>query len=332
MPSEDVTSSNGTVAYHALQAEVRAALDAATAFLERQQLASGEFTVLASTDPALVQGCTPDPSVFPTAVITHCLSFWRPAAKLAARAQQFLLSEQDANGLWRHWTRRHRHYRLIPPDLDDTCCASAALAGVTDHLRSNRQLVLANRDPTGLFFTWFAPRLQWSSPDLIKLMLAQLRRPLALYLFFKHSSAAPNDIDAVVNANTLFYLGEFPGREVVVAQLLDILRQGRECECDKWYSNPFVVWYFFARALASAAPEAGSLIVSRLLTAEPSKCFATWLCRSGPVSGALSRQTTLPNLPRRSALRAAKANSIFPLPLNPESGQTVRRPPGGRDV
>ena len=35
-------------------------------------------------------------------------------------------------------------------------------------------------------------------------------------------------------------------------------RPPRERSCDKWYDNPFVVRYFFSRALAPIAPEAGT--------------------------------------------------------------------------
>jgi hypothetical protein len=90
-----------------------------------------------------------------------------------------------------------------------------------------------------------------------------------LRAFFRSTSASPGDVDAVVNANCLFALGAFPGHETIVGYLLSELRAHRESSCDKWYENPFVVWYFFSRALSRLAPEAGDLIVQRLAAATP---------------------------------------------------------------
>ena len=65
-----------------------------------------------------------------------------------------------------------------------------------------------------------------------------------MYAFFTRTSAKPFDADAVVNANVLFYLGAIPA---VVDELLAVLREDRERHCDKWYDNPFVIWYFFGK-------------------------------------------------------------------------------------
>lgn len=197
---------------------------------------------------------TLDPSVFPTALAAYSLSFAPRAAMVRERAVDFLVAEMEPHGLWKHWTRAHPYHRQLPPDLDDTSCASTALALAGRTFPDNRALLLRNRNREGLFRTW-------------KLTLAQLRHPLVAFTFFTKTSARPFDADAVVNANTLHYLGGVPE---VAQHLVRILRENREPHCDKWYENPFAIWYFFSRALQRTAPEAGELIVKKITAAKPS--------------------------------------------------------------
>jgi len=221
------------------------ALARAIAFLERNQLPTGELRVFASGKP--------DPSVFPTAIAAHSLSFAPAAREVQQRALDFLEAEMDPRGVWRHWSRAHPHHELIPPDLDDTSCASAALLRAGRAFPDNRPLLLKNRNQRGLFRTW-------------KL---SLRHPLATFMFFRTTSAKPFDVDAVVNANVLHYLGDIPETRPVVEHLLRVLRTDGERSCDKWYERPFVVWYFFSRALRTIAPEAGELLSPRIRNAQP---------------------------------------------------------------
>ncbi len=232
-----------------MRSAITDALDRAIAFLERSQLPSGELRVLASGKP--------DPSIFPTALAAHALSFAPGAAKVRERALDFLLSEMEPHGLWKHWTREHPYHHQLPPDLDDTSCASAALVRGGRTFPDNRALLLRNRNRRGLFYTW-------------KLTLAQLRHPLVCFAFFTKTSAKPFDVDAVVNANALHYLGDAPE---VVEHLLRILRENRESQCDKWYENPFAIWYFFSRALHGSTPEAGELIAAKIAAAKPSNAL-----------------------------------------------------------
>ena len=242
---------------------LNSALARAVAYLEAAQLPSGELPVYASTDPTLAERCELDPSIFPTALAAHCLSLCAEGARVAARAHEFLLAEMDGNALWRHWTRAHPHYRSLPPDLDDTSCASAALVQAGRPIPDNRALLLANRARDGRFFTWVVPRPRWTGSRHLRLVLRQLRHLPTLVMFFRLTSAKPYDIDACVNANALHHLGRFPGEEAVVAWLLQVLRDRAERQCDKWYENPFVVRYFLSRALAGRAPQAGPLIAAR---------------------------------------------------------------------
>lgn len=226
-----------------MSALTREAIVRGVDFLRHVQLPGGELPVLASG--------TPDPAVFPTAVMAHSLSFVAAANDVREHALDFLAGEMEPRGVWKHWPRAHPHHRFLLPDLDDTACASAALRQAGRPVPDNRALLLKNRSRHGLFRTW----------------ILDYRRPLAMYAFFTQTSAKPFDVDAVANANVLFYLGEAPD---VVDHLLAVLRDDGERHCDKWYENPFVIWYFFARALPSISREASDLLVQKIAAATPS--------------------------------------------------------------
>jgi hypothetical protein len=249
--------------------DVRMALVRGLAFLEKAQLDSGEFRVVTSLRRDMAGDCDPDPSIFPTALVAHCLSFTPEANAMRDRALAFLLAQRDRHGLWRHWTKDHPFFCQLPPDMDDTCCVSAALAATGSTEIADPVLLQANRDAEGMFLTWIMPRARWTGHPHMRVTLPQLRHLVTLWFFFKKTSAAPGDVDAGVNANCLHYLGDFPGYERVVARLVDILRRDGETDADKWYENPFVLWYFFARALGERSAEARDLLLAKLDAAAP---------------------------------------------------------------
>ena len=254
-----------------------AAVKRGVRFLEQSQLADGAFRVYTSSAPDMSGACLDDASVFPTALIAHSLSFAPAAAAARQRAVGFLADEMDRHGLWRHWTRGHPQYAQLPPDLDDTSCASAALMGAGRPFPDNRALLLGNRRSDGLFLTWIIPRPRFSGLEQMKATLPQLLHLPALWLFFRRTSASPGDVDAVVNANVLHYLGPGPHGGPVASLLVEVLRAGRERQCDKWYENPFAIWYFFSRALGSSVAEAGDIIEQRVAAAAPAGALDTAL-------------------------------------------------------
>ncbi|HEY0149241.1 MAG TPA: hypothetical protein VGB70_09550 [Allosphingosinicella sp.] len=250
-------------------AAVDAAIARGVAFLGKAQLPSGEIPVFTSTDPEMADEGATDPSIFPTALAAHSLSFSAEAAASALRAQDFLLAEMGPTGLWRHWTRGHPHFASLPPDLDDTSSASLALRAAGRAVPDNRTLLLANRDREGRFYTWLIPRLRWMGGAHLRFSLRRLHRLPALWMFFRLTSAKPDDVDACVNASALAYLSPFAGEEAVVGFLLGVLRREGERQCDKWYDNPFAVRYLLSRGLAGRAPQAGPLIVARTAADAP---------------------------------------------------------------
>ncbi len=275
-------------------------LTRAVAFLEAVQLPSGELPVYASTDPTLMTGEALDPSIFPSALAAWSLSFCPAAAGVRDRICAFLEAEMLPHGLWRHWPRSHPHHASLPPDLDDSSCAALAMAKAGRAVPANRDLLLANSNGNGLFFTWLSPRLRWSGPRHMAVVAQQLAHAPTLLMFFRKTSAKPHDVDAVVNANALYHLGRFDRDQAVVAFLTAILREGRERQCDKWYDQPFVIWYFLARALAGRSDEACALLSAKLASAEPENALqlALALCASGslgerPDEGRIARLIAL---------------------------------------
>lgn len=237
-------------------------LERGVGFLHERQLPSGEFTCYLSTDPTLRADRRADSSPFPTALIAYSLGFvGSPRARtMLDRAVTFLRSEMEGPGMWRYWTRAHPHHSVIPADLDDVACASFVLRRQGVPFPSNEALILANRDRRGRFHTWVAPRVPLPrSPAWWRVALWQWSNPPKAYYFWKLNECAPGDVDGVVNANVLLYLGE--RRETLAASdyLAEILRDGREDDCDKWHLNRFTFYYVVARAHQAGVSSLGAL-------------------------------------------------------------------------
>ncbi|MBJ7614346.1 MAG: hypothetical protein DLM67_24705 [Candidatus Nephthysia bennettiae] len=175
-------------------------------FLVRSQLPNGEFRTLLSTDFDLCKDVVSDRSPFVTTFVLQSLRLLQaPGLEDAAeKALGFLLQEQDEQGFWSYWTRESPKRSLVPPDVDDTSCASWVMSRYGRSFRDNRTAVAANRDREGRFMTWLG--------------LAE----------------EENDVDGVVNANAVLYLGG--GQETAAAcEYLARLVESPESELGSWY-------------------------------------------------------------------------------------------------
>ena len=131
----------------------------ALSFLKAAQQPDGGFLnqfQYADQDPILVA------NVFPAALIAHCLSFSPAGRSVTERALDFLAAEASKEGVWSHFSSSQLDQEFLPPDVDDTACASAALRQGCRPVPDNEALMLANRDRRGLFYTWFTFRPRWS--------------------------------------------------------------------------------------------------------------------------------------------------------------------------
>lgn len=232
-------------------ASVASALTRALAFLQGQQLPHGEFPAYVARDEALSLERRPDSTPFVTAYVLYALGFVEApqVREMIDKGLDFLAGEMQAPGVWRYWSKHHEHHRHTPPDLDDTCCCAFVLRHFGRPVPDLTALLRANRDPAGRFYTWLVPRLQ---PTLYlpywRVTLREGLRLPVLLAFWRLTEAAPGDVDGVVNANVLLYLGACPEAEAVARYLQEALEAGQEASCDKWHRNAFSFYYAVSRA------------------------------------------------------------------------------------
>ena len=198
--------------------------------------------------------CVREPCVFPTALAARTLSITATADRVRSRALDFLEREMHPDGLWRHPSSDKPTHYDTPLDVDDTSLASVALATAGRKVPDNRRFLIANRDGRELFKTWI---VRWWP------------HPLLTYRFFKYTTAEVGDVDAVVIANVVVYLGDCKETRASITHMLDVRRANNESRSTKWYESRFTVWYFFSHALRKIAPEAGEMIVPRVEAATP---------------------------------------------------------------
>jgi hypothetical protein len=176
------------------------------------------------------------------------------------RALDFLAAQAESPGVWRHPAKGHPDHGAIPPDLDDTACASRSLALAGRAVPDNRNVLLVCRDAHGRFRTWIAPR--WEAPPrnraFWRVAARRWRSPASAFLFWRTTEADPQDIDGVVNANVLRYLGDGPWAPPVVGFLSHVVRRRQEGGCDKWYRSGLAFHHALSRCarrgIAGLAP------------------------------------------------------------------------------
>lgn len=263
-----MSGGNTEICAHALDDGIRRGIE----FLRHSQLPSGEFKVFMSPDLKLERDCVFDSAVFPTALIAYALGFAEPpeVEEIIKKSLAFLLHQMEGPGLWRYWTKQHPSHSIIPPDVDDTACASLVLRRHQAHIPSNEHLIYANRTRQGLFYTWIT--IRWPlplQPSYWSTVFRQWRHPLKHYNFWKLEPTR-HDIDSVVNANVLLYLGENAQTRPVIDYLIDISRRGEEGERDRWYANSFMFYYAISRNFYAGVTAFGEIrdeLVGRIVDA-----------------------------------------------------------------
>lgn len=206
-------------------AGVDEAVDGAIGFLCRSQLPYGEFRTYVSEHKNL-RDCRFDSSPFCTALVLYCLGFVKDARvqDMMLKGTRFLQEEMEPPGLWRYWSSRNPRHDLLPPDTDDTVCVSFVLRRHHPDLAadSNVRVLLDEVDERGLFHTW----------------LGQIPAGLC-----------QNDVDSVVNANALLYLGDRrPETQVVSVYLNEIVAKDREEGSYMYYFDAMALYYMISRA------------------------------------------------------------------------------------
>jgi len=191
-------------------------------FLCNEQLETGEFHSEKYFNRELAGEGVFDSSPFTTAIVLYGLSFCSHTLlnSIQEKAYRYLEAEQEGPGLWRYWSSDNEN--TIAPDLDDICCISFLVENAPVRFRRelfNKELLIRNRhNPSGLFFTWIKPE------------------------------GEDNDVDGIVNANVLMYLGEnedtVPARDILIEAILE----DREPLAYWYYLDDLSLYYAISRA------------------------------------------------------------------------------------
>ena len=222
-------------------------------YLYHHQYPNGEFCVYLSGDDAMQGWNHPDSSIFPSALIGSCLLFLKDhprVEEMLVKTAAFLKYQMGTGGTWNHYTNQHPFRSLCAQDSDDTACVSFFLEKrkIDIPKAHNTSLLLNNRRKDGLFYTWFAFRFQFNPNQTYwRLATKEFLHPVKSFLFWKKMECDRSDVDAVVNANILYYLGDSEATQPVIDWILEVIGNNNERNCDKWYRNPFTVYYFFSR-------------------------------------------------------------------------------------
>jgi hypothetical protein len=196
-------------------------------FLWARQMPNGEMPTYVSTSRMMGPQSSPDSTLTSTIAVLYSLRHLAhaEARKIVAKGREFLIGEMEAPGLWRYWTARTR--LDIDLDLDDTCLASFVLRECAPlrPLITNVDLILAKRNKEGFFYTWFRP------------------------------PAARNDIDSVVNANALLYLGARPETDTVCRYLNRLVLESRVAGSSHYYPSVLSFYYALSRSFHEGVRE-----------------------------------------------------------------------------
>jgi hypothetical protein len=228
------------------------AIDRGLDWLVGAQADTGELPSYASPLGAVDPEWTPDTLKFISALVAvACAEIDDQRARdVVDGVVRFLRVEREPGGLWRYWSRSSEQFGYTPPDADDTACCSMAVGLRGDECRSNRSLLLANRDEHGRFYTWLIPqghrvraRDWWTLRDELRAETVRRREEL-----WSSSEAQPNDVDAVVNVNVIRYLGPELAPDAVTSWIREIIASGGEIGCDSWHRNRYTLYSAVADA------------------------------------------------------------------------------------
>ena len=246
--------------------EIDNSVDRGLQFLRQAQLPSGEFRVYTSSDKTMETNCLLDSNLFPSALIAYSIEFSAApdARAILEKIEHFLLEEMEGEGIWRYWTKSHPRYLHTPPDLDDMACILEVLRRRGLHFPSVRKLMLLNRNKQGLFYTWITPRRHLLPLNLTFWRVAGGRSfyPTHPHYFWNKLRKEPvvfpwrpDDVDGVVNANILSYLGASPQTQPIINYLIDVVNREEEACCDHWYRDPPIFYYAVSRNFAAGVTQ-----------------------------------------------------------------------------
>jgi hypothetical protein len=208
-------------------------------FLHDNQLPYGEFRTYAS--PSIDMRVTLfDSSIFVTTLVLYSIArINHPrATMMTKKALSFLTKEMRGPGLFQYYSSKNT--RSIDFDVDDTACASVALQRSHPFIMRgyNIRHFIENRNEANLFYTWVG------------------------------DAVVANDVDSIVNANVVFYLGDRDETKSACRYLIDTIQSGHESESYHHYLDDMTLYYAVSRAYAhgtSSLSGAREAIIEKVL-------------------------------------------------------------------
>jgi len=217
------------------------AIDSAVAYLRQRQRDTGEFPVyISQTNPLMAGEIVEVPTPFGATFTIHALQHvdHPDVPAILDRACRYVLASMTKAGVWFYMPQPEVAQKWLDfwADADDTaCCAHALLSrGISPpELERGRKILMEHRDDQGRFLTWL-----------------------------DHGTRPPgNDVDAVVNANVLLWLGETPETRPAIDYLNQIIETNAEHHSYWYYLDHLTFYYMLSRAMKSG--------VSRLEKSKP---------------------------------------------------------------
>jgi hypothetical protein len=208
-------------------------------FLHDNQLPYGEFRTYASPSRDLSVTFF-DSSIFVTTLVLYSIARidCPCATTMTNKANSFLTEEMRGPGLFQYYTSKNT--RSISFDLDDTACASVALQRSHPIVVGgyNVEYFIENRNEADLFYTWIG------------------------------GAAPENDIDSVVNANVVLYLGDREETKSACQYLINTIKGSCESDSYYYYLDDTTLYYAVSRAYArgtSSLSGAREAIIEKVL-------------------------------------------------------------------
>lgn len=248
-------------------------IERALAWLQATQRPSGEFPTFTARRQDMLDAQPYACCVYTTTFVLHALRHFThlsPTETLRHSAATFLRREAHADGSWSY---EGRATQRVPPDFDDTACATAALLGLGERPSfAFYQLLWQNESaPGGPYFTWLGVNNR-------------------NHLLTRH-------LDALVQANVLFCASmadlELPG---IVAYFHDLFRSGDLVMASDYCLTPHLLIYAIARAYADGPTPALTPLLPALQLA--ARSLATdnpfmLACKTASLAALATPDTTL---------------------------------------
>lgn len=208
-------------------------------FLYDHQLPCGEFRTYAS--PTIDMRVTRyDSAIFVTTFVLYSIArIDHPCVTtMRNKAISFLTEEMKSPGLFQYYTSKNT--LSIEYDLDDTACASVALERSHPLVIGgyNVEYFMENRNEGDLFYSWVGVE------------------------------APANDVDSIVNANVVLYLGDRDETKSACRYLIDTIKRDYVSDSYRYYFDDMTLYYAVSRAYAhgtSSLSEARDALIEKVL-------------------------------------------------------------------